>query len=271
MRQFASIFEPCGFKSNAFYPCYGMAETTLLVTGGIKSALPDTCTIQKIALEQNRVLIDTSEENSLVIVGCGRSWLDQKVLVVDPDYLIQCLPDRVGEIWVSGANVAKGYWNQDVETEQTFAGYLADTGEGPFLRTGDLGFWQDGELFITGRIKDVIIIRGHNHYPQDIELTVETSHPALRQGCCAAFATEIKNDEKLVVIQEVERIHIKNLDIAEVVENISQAVATQHGLSVYDVILCKPGSIPKTTSGKIQRSKCLSKYKQGTIDRADNY
>jgi acyl carrier protein len=137
---------------------------------------------------------------------------------------------------------------------------LADTGEGPFLRTGDLGFLQDGELFVTGRLKDLIIIRGRNHYPQDIEQTVEQSHPVLQQGCTAAFSVEVNGQERLVVACEVERTSRRNLDVDEVVGAIRKAVSQQHDLEVYGVLLLKTGTIPKTSSGKIQRHACKAGF-----------
>ena len=194
------------------------------------------------------------------IVGCGRTWLDDKIAIVDPETCEQCPGNRVGEIWVSGASVAQGYWHRQTETERTFNAYIKETGEGPFLRTGDLGFLLDGELFVTGRIKDVIIIRGRNHYPQDIEQTVEQSHPALRPGCGAAFVVELKGAERLIIVQEVERIYLRKLKTDEIVGNIRQTVASGHELQVYAVALIKPGSIPKTSSGKIQRHACQAEF-----------
>ena len=163
-------------------------------------------------------------------VSCGRTWVGQKIAIVNPDTLIECHDGEVGEIWVLGAHIARGYWKKPELTENTFNAYIADTVKEPFLRTGDLGFVQDGELFITGRIKDVIIIRGQNHYPQDIELTVENSHVALRAGSGAAFTVEVNNQERLVVIQEVERSYLRKVNVSEVVSNIAEAVSIQHGI-----------------------------------------
>lgn len=267
LEQFATTFEPCGFRREAFYPCYGMAETTLIVSGGLKQQPPIIEQVKKTALEQNRVVAAVSDSEGVwEIVGCGQSSLDQKVIIVDPESLTQRLDGQVGEIWVSGPSVAQGYWNREKETEQTFRAYLADTSEGPFLRTGDLGFCCDGELFVTGRLKDVIITRGQNHYPQDIELTVEKSHPALRQDCGAVFTVENKGQQRLVVVQEVKRTYLRNLDVHKVVGNISEAVAVQHGLQVYAVVLVKTGSIPKTSSGKIQRYVCRNAFLNDSLN-----
>ncbi|MBW4633670.1 MAG: fatty acyl-AMP ligase [Iphinoe sp. HA4291-MV1] len=287
MERFAAAFASCGFRREAFYPCYGMAETTLIVSGSQASGLPVLQTIQKAALEQNRVVPAKSTKDTLTqtVVGCGQPLEDLQVVIVHPKTMTQCKPNEVGEIWVSGPSVAQGYWNRIDQTEQTFRARLQDTGVSvtsalattgggaseSFLRTGDLGFLQDGELFVTGRVKDVIIIRGQNHYPQDIELTVEKSHPALRSGCGAAFTVEGKGEERLVVVQEVERSYLRKLDVNGVVGNIRQAVAAEHGLQVYATVLVKTGSIPKTSSGKIQRHACRSGFLTGSLNVVEDW
>ena len=267
LERFAAAFEPYGFRRKAFYPCYGMAETTLIVSGGLKAALPVLKTVQGDALEQNQV-VSAAQENDGVrtLVGCGQTLLEQQIVIAHPETLTRCQPNQVGEIWVSGKSVAQGYWNRPEETHTTFRAYLADTGEGPFLRTGDLGFLHDGELFVTGRLKDLIIIRGRNHYPQDIELTVEQSHPALRGGCSAAFSVDVKGQERLVVACEVERTSLRKLAVDAVGKSIYQAVIEQHELEVYAILLLKTGSIPKTSSGKIQRRACRAGFLAGCLD-----
>ncbi|HBB32532.1 MAG TPA: AMP-dependent synthetase [Cyanobacteria bacterium UBA8803] len=272
LEQFAAIFADCGFRREAFHPCYGMAETTLIVSGGLRNAPPVIQQVDGAALERNQVVAATDKPEIIrTLIGCGQSLLDQKIVIVDPESLTSCPANQVGEIWVSGASVAQGYWDRPEETQQTFHAYLADTGEGPFLRTGDLGFLQNGELFITGRIKDVIIIRGQNHYPQDIELTVEKSHPGLRVGCGAAFAVEVKGQERLVIVQEVDRSYLRKLNVDEVVESITKAVAAEHALQVYATVLVKTGSIPKTSSGKIQRHACRSGFLSGSLNVVEDW
>jgi len=263
--QFARMFEPCGFRREAFYPCYGMAEATLIVSGGFKAALPVVRTFDAQALENNQVVEALADEEGVrELVGSGGNLLDQRIVIAHPENLTSLPPDRVGEIWVSGPSVAQGYWNRSEETKRTFHAYLKDTGEGPFLRTGDLGFIQDGEVFITGRLKDLIIIRGLNHYPQDIELTVGKSHPRLRPDNGAAFAVEIDGMERLVVVQEVERRQQRELD--GVFDAIRRDVAAEHELPVEAIVLVKAGSIPKTSSGKIQRHACKQGFLEGTLD-----
>jgi len=272
LEQFAATFADCGFRREAFHPCYGMAETTLMVSGGLRNAPPVMRQVDGVALERNQVVTATSkQEITRTLVGCGQNLLNQKIVIVDPKSLTPCPVNQVGEIWVSSSSVAQGYWNRREETEQAFHAYLADTGDGPFLRTGDLGFLQDGELFITGRIKDVIIIRGQNHYPHDIELTVEKSHPALRSGCGSAFAVEVKGEERLVVVQEVERSYLRKLNVNEVIESIRRAVTAEHALQLYATVLVKTGSIPKTSSGKIQRHACRSGFLTGSLNVVEDW
>lgn len=267
IERFSATFEDCGFRRNAFYPCYGMAEATLFVSGGLKTAPPVIRSLKDKALKQNFVETATQEEeDTRAIVGVGRSWLDQKIAIANPESLTKCPEGQIGEIWVCGPSVAGGYWKKPQETQQTFNAQLQDTGEGPFLRTGDLGFLLDGELFVTGRIKDMIIIRGQNHYAQDIELTVQKSHSALRPNCGAAFSVDVEGVERLVIVQEVERSYLRQLEVMEVVRAIRQVVSEQHELQVYAVVLLKTASIPKTSSGKIQRHACRDGFLNGSLD-----
>ncbi|NET35008.1 MAG: AMP-binding protein [Cyanothece sp. SIO1E1] len=262
LKEFVTAFGPQGFQWESFYPCYGLAEATLFVTGGQKAAQPFIYTINSAALEQNRaVAIAEGTEASRPLVGCGQPWHHQAVLIVDPITHLECPVDGIGEIWVANSRgIAQGYWQRAEATQETFHAYLADTDKGPFMRTGDLGFMQAGQLFVTGRLKDLIVIRGRNHYPKDIELTVEQSHPALRPSCGAAFSIEIDGQEQLVVVQEVERSHLRNLDVDGVTTAIRRAISEQHELQLYALVLLKTGSIPKTSSGKIQRHACYAGF-----------
>ncbi|MBE9209303.1 AMP-binding protein [Nostoc sp. LEGE 06077] len=264
LEKFAATFAECGFRPEAFYPCYGMAEATLMVSGSVKSALVRSLSLQKSDLEGNHVIdAVTHTDSSTTLVSCGRVVPQQQIVIANPETFTSRHPDEVGEIWVSGPSVGHGYWNRPEETEQTFHAYLQDTKEGPFLRTGDLGFLHNGELFITGRAKDLIIIRGRNLYPQDIELTAERSHFSLRIGSNAAFAVEVDNEERLVVVQELEFRAKPNLE--EVTMAIRQAVAQEHEIQIYAVILIKAGTIPKTSSGKIQRRACKAEFLANTL------
>ena len=187
--QFADYFAPCGFRREAFLPCYGLAEATLMVAGGPKARSPVIQNLMSSGLEQNQAIISpTKREDTRTLVSCGQNMSDQKIRIVNVETLMPCPADQIGEIWVSGPSVASGYWNKPSETEFTFGARLSNSEEGPFLRTGDLGFLHEGELYITGRLKDLIISDGNNHYPNDIERTVESSHPAIRPAGCAAFS-----------------------------------------------------------------------------------
>ncbi|MCC6568086.1 MAG: acyltransferase domain-containing protein, partial [Anaerolineales bacterium] len=189
----------------------------------------------------------------------------QKIVIVNPSTLNQCAENEVGEIWVAGPSVAQGYWGLAEETQRTFGAFVADTNEGPFMRSGDLGFLQNGELFITGRLKDLIIIHGSNHYPQDIELTVEASHSALQSSSGAAFSVNENGKEQLVIVQEVTRAG-RQADVNEVASAIRQAVAEKHDLQVFAIALVKPMSIPKTSSGKIQRRATKTAFLESELD-----
>jgi len=269
LERFAEAFAPCGFRREAFRPCYGLAEATLFVTGVRNGAISTKQTVQAAALAENHVVIvkpTASDDNdsTRTFVSSGSVPQGQKVVIVNPDTCNPCPPDEVGEIWVSGPSIAQGYWQKPDETLYTFRAQLADSGEGPFLRTGDLGFMCDGKLYVTGRLKDLIIIRGRNHYPQDIELTVEQSHPVLRPGSGIAFSVDAMSEEQLVVVQEVER-HYRHVNLDQVFETIRQAVAEHHELQVYAIVLVKTGSILKTSSGKLQRKATRQAFLDGAL------
>lgn len=284
LKRFAEAFGPCGFRPQAFYPAYGLAEATLKVSGGAKSAAPLTCTVASEPLEQGRVVeASTDEPNARRLVSSGGASHGTEVVIVDPSTLNRCEADQVGEVWVSGPGVAQGYWNKPELTGQTFRARLADTSAGPFLRTGDLGFVKGGEVFITGRLRDLIIIGGRNHYPQDIELTAEQSHPALRPGCVAAFSVEVEGQEHLVLAAEVER-HYRtvatenvpattpgagerpSLDVKALTRALRRAVSEIHGIQIHALALLKTGGVPKTSSGKIRRHACRDNYLNGTLE-----
>ncbi|NCR54456.1 MAG: fatty acyl-AMP ligase [Microcystis aeruginosa L211-07] len=270
LKKFAEAFQVSGFKATALCPGYGLAEATLKVTAVSYDSPPYFYPVQANALENNKIVGATeTDTNVQTLVGCGWTTIDTQIVIVNPETLKPCSPEIVGEIWVSGSTIAQGYWGKPQETKETFQAYLADTGAGPFLRTGDLGFIKDGELFITGRLKEIILIRGRNNYPQDIELTVQNSHPALRPSCGAAFTVENKGEEKLVVVQEVERTWLRKVDIDEVKRAIRKAVVQEYDLQVYAIALIRTGSLPKTSSGKIQRRGCRAKFLEGSLEILD--
>lgn len=261
--RFAAAFAECGFKREAFYPCYGLAEATLLVAGGLKKTLPVVCSVEEDALRHDRIVPADGRSTARNFVACGQASPDFEVVIVDPERLTRLAPDQVGEIWVSGSGIALGYWNRKEETDRSFRAYTADTGEGPFLRTGDMGFFVDGHLVISGRLKDLIILAGRNHYPEDIERTVEQAHPSLQADGSAAFSVDIDGQERLVIMVETPhktRRTDSSFDADQVVQIVRQSVAAHHGLHVHRIVLLKRGSIPKTTSGKIRRNACRSMF-----------
>jgi acyl-CoA synthetase (AMP-forming)/AMP-acid ligase II/acyl carrier protein len=264
---FTDAFAVCGFRKESFYPCYGMAETTLIVSGGMKEKLPIVKKVCKNSLQRNKVVSELRDgDESQSLVSCGQSKLNQQVLIVNPDNLMRSQFDEIGEIWVSGNSIAKGYHSLPEETEFTFQAYLTDSKEGPFMRTGDLGFIHDNELFITGRLKDLIIIRGRNYYPQDIEYTVAQSHPALRENHGAAFAVDINGQEQMIVVQEIKRSYLRCLDKAEVIESIHRSILKSHEVQPHTILLLKTGGIPRTSSGKIQRFACRNEFLNNSLN-----
>lgn len=234
-----------------------MAETTLMVSGGRKNNDPILYTALAQPIEQNKVIPDNSlGEKVQTFVSCGETTQEGNLLIVNPNNLKRCQPDEIGEIWVKSASVAQGYWHNETATSYAFNAYTSDTNEGPFLRTGDLGFCQDNQLFVTGRLKDLIIIRGSNYYPQDMELTIKKSDPAFQACDGVAVSFTISNEEKLVIVHEVQRTFLRHLDPDILFAKIRQCISEEFCLDVYAIALTKPGSIPKTSSGKVRRRTC---------------
>ncbi len=266
LREFAEAFAPAGFRPDAFRPAYGLAEATLGVTGIADSPEPMVLYADRDAAAEDRVVpADPESETAAAVVGCGRPQDDQQVLIVDPDTRRRRGPDEIGEIWVAGPSVAQGYWRRPEQTQRTFGARLADTGEGPFLRTGDLGFLRDGELFVAGRSQDLITIAGSHHYPNDIEATVQACAPVLLADRGAAFAVAPSAGvEQLIVVQEVHRHH--TADLTGVIEAIRAAVATHHRLEPHAVLLVKPMRIPTTSSGKIRRGACREQFEKRELE-----
>jgi amino acid adenylation domain-containing protein len=265
--RFAEGFAPQGFHRQAFLPCYGLAEATLFVTGGPAAAPPVTATVDGRALEGDRVVVaGPLHPAARRLVASGRRWEDQAVVIADPESARPLPPGRVGEVWVAGPSVAEGYYRRPEQTARDFAARLAD-GRGPYLRTGDLGFLDGGQLFVTGRLKDLVILRGRNLYPQDLERSVEESHPALHPGGGAAFAVEADGEERLVVVQEVDRRAQEAVaaDPGPVLAAVQRAVAEEHEAQVFEAVLIAAGSLPKTSSGKVRRQACRSDYLAGRL------
>ncbi|MER5398236.1 fatty acyl-AMP ligase [Streptomyces sp. NPDC002599] len=270
LRRFTETFGSAGFRREALYPCYGLAEATLIVTGGSVHTPPTLATAAAAATTATftdgtgaRAIASEVRSVDAAAVGSGRPGPGITVVIADPERQEELPEGEVGEIWVSGASVAKGYWRNALATRQTFRAGLAGR-EGRFLRTGDLGFLRDGELFVTGRLKDLIVIEGRNHYPQDLELSAEMSHWALRPGCTAAFSVDVGGEgEQPVVVAETAPEAVGESE--KIIDLIRGAISEAHGLPVRDVVLVHPGTIPKTSSGKIQRRASRAAYLDGTL------
>ncbi len=256
---FTQAFAPYGFNGNAFMPAYGLAEATLVVSSTSRSEAPHTLTVDSAALESHRVE-PRSLDNPGVreLVGCGRPLPGSQVIIVDPGSGLECAAGQVGEIWVSSPSVALGYWRRAEATIEAFNAQVSGRPGEQFLRTGDLGFFSEGQIVITGRLKDLIILNGRNIYPQDLEATVEVCHPAVRNGGCVAFSVEVDEVERLIIVLEVDRQ--QDLRAEEVATAVRVALAERFEVPVWGVVLARHGTIPKTSSGKVQRQACRKAY-----------
>ncbi len=272
IERFSETFKPAGFRKKAFLPAYGLAEATLFVTGAEMEKEPVTATFDKSALQKNKIIhVPEDDPNAITMVSSGTNPRQQSTRIVNPDTFLECKPGEIGEIWVKGASVSKGYYSRKEATKETFQNYLKDSGDGPYLRTGDLGFVEDGNFFIAGRVKDLIIIRGTNHYPQDIELTVEQAHPELRPGCSAVFTIDKESGEELAVVCEVR--HHKNQNFKEIIQTIREAVTSNHDIQASSIVLIKARTIFKTSSGKIMRRATKAAFlenKLSVVERWDS-
>ena len=270
LQRFTERFGPVGFRHRAHYPCYGMAETTLIVTGCVQDEEPVVAHFHGKALDDHRIVpVPENHQDARALVGCGRVLPEEEVVIVDTMRYVRLPEDRVGEIWISSDSVGQGYWQNPELTDQTFRAKLTNSPGGPYLRSGDLGFFHEGELFVTGRVKDLIIIRGVNRYPQDIELTVEKASNQLQAGAVGAFAVDVDGRERLVIVAEVERK--RRPDWSDVISKIRKDVTAEHELPPDGIVLVRFGSIPKTSSGKIQRHACRSDFVAGALSVVDEW
>jgi len=264
LERFAAAFAPCGFKPSAFYPCYGLAEATLMVSGPRRGSGATVGTFRDTGLTENRVEpVQNDAPHARRLVACGSPVGDLRVVIVDPHSRAEGAPGRVGELWVAGASVGQGYWHKPGQTRRSFDARLSDTGGGPFLRTGDLGFMREGQLYVTGRLDDLIIVRGLNRYPQDIEATARGSHPLLESGYGAAFVADDHGRQRLVLVQEAASNGEK--DWTPALEAIHRAVLDEHDLALDAIVLVRSGTILRTSSGKIQRQACRAAFLAGEL------
>jgi acyl-CoA synthetase (AMP-forming)/AMP-acid ligase II/acyl carrier protein len=261
LQRFTDTFAPCGFRAEAFAPSYGLAEATLLVTGHRPVTPPAIASFDVRALEENRVAPAQQAGFDRALVGCGGPPPGVRIAIVDPESKHPCAPDRIGEIWTASSSVGQGYHHRD--SAKTFAARLDGDGSA-YLRTGDLGFVHDGALFVTGRIKELIVLRGRNIYPQDLERTAQSAHASLSMGSGAAFAVAGDGEERLVVVHEVQR-HCGPADTELMLRGIRSALAERHDVDPLAIVLVKPLGVPKTSSGKIQRQVCREMYLRGEL------
>ncbi|HLN52359.1 MAG TPA: AMP-binding protein [Lentimicrobium sp.] len=267
--RFIDTYSEYGLNSRSLCPTYGMAETTLIISGPGAQRGPVYLHVASSALEQNKIVhVPESDPDCKALVGVGHPWIDAEIRIINPDTTIPVNPDEVGEIWVYGSIVAAGYWNKHEITAETFKAVVKGEEESGkyWLRTGDLGFIYNNELFITGRMKDLIILYGKNYYPQDFEFTAEKSHPAIRPSAIAAFSIDVQNTEKLVIVCEIERTQLRNLDTEKVCNSIRNSISDEFEQQVYAIQLLRTASIPKTSSGKIQRRACKQGFLNKTLD-----
>ncbi|QMT59061.1 thioester reductase domain-containing protein [Legionella sp. PC997] len=262
---FTNRFESCGFSPKVFYPCYGLAESTLMVTGGNRQQGISYQWVDKKTLEQGEVLYcDESHPDARSLINCGQPFDSCYLAIVNPETLQECGPRMVGEIWVASQSVTQGYWQLTQETQHAFNARLKSK-DFPFLRTGDLGYLDEGSLYVTGRLNDLVIIRGRNYYPHDLEDSIHACHPQLQEYGCAIFSIEEQERELLVIVQEV-RQDVEGLDSEEIIKTIRSNLLQTHGIDADIVVLVARKSVPKTTSGKTQRLLCKKKYLQGDLD-----
>ena len=258
---FTQKFSKYGFSHQSHHQSYGMAESTLMISSIQTKDEPKILSIDVKQLEQGKIHTQISEEeNSKQLVSCGAAWLNHDIIIVNESTLEKAKEDEVGEIWVKGESIAKGYWNNEEKTTDTFYAYTNDNKDGPYLRTGDLGFIHEEELYICGRSKDMLIIRGKNYYPQDIENICVNTNIALGVNGTAAFTIEVKNEEKLVIVAEVKRTHIRKINDKEIFTQIKKSISQEFDIEIYDIILIKPAHLLKTSSGKVQRYNNKKSY-----------
>ncbi|MBJ9978518.1 AMP-binding protein, partial [Pseudomonas sp. S75] len=263
--KFTEKFSRFGLCPQALSPCYGLAEATLAVTAVHKGQPVESISIDTTAFAENRVIVASEAAGGRVLVGSGISPSDDSVKIVDPNTYEALPEDAIGEIWCCSGGVGQGYWNNTDATRNTFQATLASNPTQHYMRTGDLGFFHAGQLYVTGRLKDVIIIRGRNYYPQDIEFSCSGCHPALVHGGTSAFVDSEQSTDKVIIFQEVKRTQVRGADCEQILAQIKKSVATEHGLALQAIYLLKPGQLPRTSSGKVRRAESLKKLRANEI------
>ncbi|MFI5682223.1 fatty acyl-AMP ligase [Streptomyces cellulosae] len=266
IQSFTAAFAPNGFRRSAMCPGYGLAENTLKATGDRADQEPTVLWLSPQALRDGAVeIVGESTHGALPLVSSGGTVSSTHVRIVDPDTRVPCPPGRVGEIWINGPCVAGGYLGRPDVSESTFRARVADGSDLTYLRTGDLGFLHEGALYVTGRLKDVVIRQGRNHYPQDIELSAERAVPGLHPNCAAAFSVEDGERERLVVVVEADGRVLKSPGAHALRARVREAVHEDHRLTADEVLVVRRGTLSKTSSGKVQRRACRARYEDGEL------
>lgn len=265
IRDFTRTFAPFGFRASMHQPCYGMAEATLIISGGDIDLDPKIRMFEAASLEQGLAVPNASESGEIPgkfreLVGCGSTMLDQEIRIVDPESLAECRDLQIGEIWIRGENVSAGYWNKTELNQSVFQARIRGGDDRRYLRTGDLGFLMGKELFVSGRLKDLVIIKGRNLFPQDLEAAIESSHPAFQAGGCAAFSIDSEFGEKLVAVQEIRREYRKTVSFPELFAAAREAIAREFDVQLADLVQIPQATLPKTSSGKTMRRRCREMY-----------
>ena len=266
LQRFAEAFADAGFRSTALHPVYGLAEATLLAASEPPEQGARVRHFSAKSLEENRVNDDDAADSGRArsLVSCGKPWPGTEIAIVDGTNGAEVAPGRVGEIWIRGASVAAGYWNREAQTRETFGLTTAD-GRTGFVRSGDLGVVVDDGLFVLGRQHDVLTIHGRTYYPHELETSSSTSDPALVAHACAAIAVRTASGDELVIVQEVSRMAVRSLNGASAVEAIRRAIAEHHRLQVHAIVLLRPATLPRTTSGKVRRASCRKAFSEGSL------
>lgn len=272
LERFIKKFSHYGFASNVFCPSYGMAEATLLISADKAFGVPVIQAFDAEQLELNKAVpLESELQLPRRLVSCGRATEPERIIIVDPDTREPLDQGNVGEIWIAGDHVACGYWQKEMETREVFTALLKESGDGPFLRTGDVGFFYDDLLYITGRRKDLIILQGKNYYPHDIERSTEESRKEIRSGCSAAFSIFDSEEEQLVILAEIHHKYVRKIDFNDILIAIQKTVYDHHGISAIDIVLLEPSTVKKTTSGKVRRRQMKKEYEKNSFAHIASY
>jgi acyl-CoA synthetase (AMP-forming)/AMP-acid ligase II len=266
LSRFVETFSPYGFREKAFFPCYGLGESTLMVTGGPADAPPVLRPLSAAALAEQRIAPPLDDDDRTVLVGCGQTPPGTNVVIVHPESGAPLNEEQIGEVCLAGPSVTRGYFNRPDLNDTLFVELTIEGRPSRFLRTGDLGFLAAGELFVTGRLSELMIVRGKNLYPEDIEERTCAAHPAISAGAAVAFSTDRDGQEELIIAAELERAALRSASFDPVIVAIRQEINASFGVNPAEICLLRPASLPRTTSGKLRRLALKDSYTAGTLE-----